>query len=123
MLAGTGPVTLVSAALQAGVPIIPCSVVGAEEIYPIIGNAKLLARLFGLPYFPLTPTFPWLGALGAIPLPSKWLIEFGPPIPTRSYGPEAADDPMLVFNLTDQVRETIQQTLYQLLLRRRSAFF
>lgn len=113
----------VSAALTAGVPIIPCSIVGAEEIYPIIGNAKLLARLLGLPYFPLTPTFPWLGPLGAIPLPSKWLIEFGPPIPTHEHGAEAADDPMLVFNLTDQVRETIQQTLYQLLLRRRSAFF
>ncbi|HEX3816478.1 MAG TPA: lysophospholipid acyltransferase family protein [Mycobacteriales bacterium] len=113
----------VSAALRAGVPIIPCSIVGAEEIYPILGNAKVLARLLGLPYFPLTPTFPWLGPLGAIPLPSKWLIEFGRPIQTDQYGPDAADDPMLVFNLTDQVRETIQQTLYQLLLRRRSAFF
>jgi 1-acyl-sn-glycerol-3-phosphate acyltransferase len=113
----------VSAALRAGVPIIPCSIVGAEEIYPILGNAKILARLFGLPYFPLTPTFPWLGPLGAIPLPSKWLIEFGRPIQTDELGPDAADDPMLVFNLTDQVRETIQQTLYQLLLRRRSAFF
>jgi 1-acyl-sn-glycerol-3-phosphate acyltransferase len=109
--------------LRAGVPIIPCSIVGAEEIYPILGNAKVLARLLGLPYFPLTPTFPWLGPVGAIPLPSKWLIEFGQPIATDEYGPDAADDPMLVFNLTDQVRETIQQTLYQLLLRRRSAFF
>jgi len=113
----------VSAALRAGVPIIPCSIVGAEEIYPILGNAKVLARLLGLPYFPLTPTFPWLGPLGAVPLPSKWLIEFGPPIPTQDLGAEAADDPMLVFNLTDQVRETIQQTLYRLLLRRRSIFF
>ena len=113
----------VSAALRAGVPIIPCSIVGAEEIYPILGNAKVLARLFGLPYFPLTPTFPWLGPLGAVPLPSKWLIDFGPPVRTDGYGADAADDPMLVFNLTDQIRETIQQNLYQLLLRRRSAFF
>jgi 1-acyl-sn-glycerol-3-phosphate acyltransferase len=113
----------VSAALRAGVPIIPCSIVGAEEIYPILGNAKVLARLLGLPYFPLTPTFPWLGPLGAIPLPSKWLIEFGQPIETTNYGAAAAEDPMLVFNLTDQVRETIQQMLYQLLLRRRSTFF
>jgi 1-acyl-sn-glycerol-3-phosphate acyltransferase len=113
----------VSAALRAGVPIIPCSIVGAEEIYPILGNAKVLARLLGLPYFPLTPTFPWLGPLGAIPLPSKWLIEFGQPIDTTGYGAAAAEDPMLVFNLTDQVRETIQQMLYQLLLQRRSTFF
>jgi len=113
----------VSAALRTGVPIVPVSIVGAEEIYPIIGNVPLLARLLGLPYFPLTPTFPWLGPLGAIPLPSKWIIEFGEPIRTDDYPAGAADDPMLVFNLTDQVRETIQHTLYQLLMQRRSVFF
>jgi 1-acyl-sn-glycerol-3-phosphate acyltransferase len=113
----------VSAALRARVPIIPVSIVGAEEIYPVIGNVTPLARLLGLPYFPLTPTFPWLGPLGLIPLPSKWIIEFGEPIRTDAYPDGAADDPMLVFNLTDQVRETIQHTLYQLLMQRRSVFF
>ena len=57
-----------------------------------------------------------------VPLPSKWLIEFGEPIRTDAYGEGAADDPMLVFNVTDQVRETIQQTLYSLLIQRRSVF-
>ncbi|MFF7966451.1 lysophospholipid acyltransferase family protein [Streptomyces sp. NPDC007903] len=113
----------VSTALRQGVPIIPCSIVGAEEIYPMIGNAKTLARLLGFPYFPLTPTFPWLGPLGAIPLPTKWTIQFGEPIPTDGYPPEAAEDPMLMFNLTDQVREQIQHTLYKLLVQRRSVFF
>ena len=105
----------VSAALRAGVPIIPCAIVGAEEIYPKIGDIRPLARLIGAPYFPVTPFFPWLGPLGMIPLPSKWYIEFGEPIPTAQYGAAAADDPMLVFNLSDQVRETIQHTLYRLL--------
>ncbi len=114
----------VSAALRAGKPIIPCSIVGAEEIYPMLANAKALARLLGLPYLPVTPTFPLLGLLGAVPLPSKWIIEFGEPIETASLGgAAAADDPMLVFNLTDQVRETIQSTLYTLLMQRRSIFF
>ena len=113
----------VSAALRARVPIIPTSIVGAEEIYPILGNARLLARVLGLPYFPLTPTFPWLGPLGAVPLPSKWHIEFGEPIHTEAFVEGAADDPMLMFNLTDQVRETIQHTLYKLLMQRRSVFF
>ncbi|WP_323097859.1 1-acyl-sn-glycerol-3-phosphate acyltransferase [Intrasporangium sp. YIM S08009] len=112
----------VSAALRAGVPIVPVSIVGAEEIYPILGNMPAVARLLGLPYAPITPTFPLLGPLGMIPLPSKWLIEFGPPIDTTSFGPDAADDPMLVFDLTDQVRETIQQTLYSLLMQRKSVF-
>jgi len=112
----------VSAALRTGVPIIPCSIVGAEEIYPMVGNARTLARLLGLPYFPITPTFPWLGPLGLVPLPSKWIIEFGEPIGTAELGEAAADDPMLVFNLTDQVRETIQQTLYRLLMQRGATF-
>ncbi|HEY5178790.1 MAG TPA: lysophospholipid acyltransferase family protein [Dermatophilaceae bacterium] len=113
----------VSAALRTGAPIVPCSIVGAEEIYPILGNLKTLARLTGAPYVPVTPTFPLLGPLGLIPLPSKWIIEFGAPVDTAVLGPQAADDPMLVFNLTDQVRETIQQTLYALLMQRRSVFF
>lgn len=113
----------VASALRARVPIVPCSIVGAEETYPLIGNFKTLARLLGLPYMPITPTFPWLGPLGLVPLPTKWTIQFGEPIPTDSYPPEAADDPMLVFNLTDEVRETIQHTLYKLLVQRRSVFF
>ena len=112
----------VAAAIRTGAPIIPTAIVGAEEIYPMIGNAKTLARLFGLPYFPITPTFPWLGPLGLVPLPSKWIIAFGEPIRTDAYDPSAADDPMLLFNLTDQVRENIQQMLYKLLMQRKGVF-
>jgi 1-acyl-sn-glycerol-3-phosphate acyltransferase len=107
----------VSAALRTGTPIIPVSIVGAEETYPMLGNIKPLARLLGIPYFPVTPTFPWLGPLGLIPLPSKWLIAFGEPIETAKYA-DLADDPAVVFNLADQVRETIQQTLHGLLAQR-----
>ena len=112
-----------SAALRTGTPINPTAIVGAEEIYPKIGDIKPLARLLGIPYVPVTPTFPWLGPLGLVPLPSKWYIVFGEPIETSGYDPAAADDPMLVFNLTDQVRESIQDTLYRVLLQRRSVFF
>ncbi|WP_018347636.1 lysophospholipid acyltransferase family protein [Longispora albida] len=111
----------VSAALRTGAPIIPVSIVGAEEIYPLIGDIKPLARLLKIPYFPVTPTFPWLGPLGAVPLPSKWLIEVGKPIETAEYA-DGADDPAVVFNLADQVRETIQQTLGELLLKRPDPF-
>jgi len=112
----------VSAAIRTAVPIIPTSVVGAEEIYPLVGNIPSLARLLGIPYLPITPFFPLLGPLGLIPLPSKWIIEFGEPIRTDVYDAGAAEDPMLVFNVTDQVRETIQQTLYSLLMQRQSVF-
>jgi 1-acyl-sn-glycerol-3-phosphate acyltransferase len=113
----------VSSAMRAQVPIVPVSIVGAEEIYPLVGNVPSLARLLGLPYLPITPFFPLLGPLGMVPLPSKWIIEFGEPIRTDAYEPESADDPMLLFNVTDQVRETIQQTLYSLLVDRGNAFF
>jgi len=120
-LARFGRGGFVSAALRTGTPIIPVSIVGAEEIYPLLGNIRPLARLLGAPYFPVTPTFPWLGPLGLVPLPSKWLIEFGEPIQTADMT-DSADDPMVVFNLADQVRETIQQTLHKLLERRPDAF-
>lgn len=113
----------VSSALRTGVPIIPCSIVGAEEIYPMVGNVRTLARLLGLPYFPVTPTFPLLGPVGLLPLPTRWHIEFGAPIRTDSYPSHTADDPMVVFNLTDEVRETIQHTIYRVLMQRRSVFF
>ena len=112
----------VAAAIRAQVPIIPIAIVGSEEIYPLIAKAPALARALGVPYFPITPLFPWFGPLGMIPLPSKWIIQCGEAITTDELGPGAADDPMIVFNITDQVRETIQQTLYALLMQRRSAF-
>ncbi len=113
----------VEVAIRSGTPIVPVAIVGAEEIYPMIYNFKPLARLLGFPYFPITPTFPLLGALGLVPLPSKWIIEYGEPIETSHIDAEAANDPMFVFNLTDQVRDAIQQTLYKNLMHRRSVFF
>lgn len=113
----------VAAALRAGAPIVPCSIVGSEEIYPKLGEIKLVARLLGVPYFPVTPTFPWLGLLGAVPLPSKWLISFGAPVEAPAVGRDAADDPALVFGLTDEIRERIQRDLLAQRSKRRTAFF
>ncbi|MEA2272445.1 MAG: hypothetical protein QOI98_1153, partial [Solirubrobacteraceae bacterium] len=121
-LARFGRGGFVEIALRAGAPIVPCAVVGSEEIYPKLGEAPLLARLVGAPYIPITPTFPWLGPLGAIPLPSRWRIEFGEPIDLSSYGPEAVADRGLVLEVTDAVREQIQAMVYEGLVRREGAF-
>ena len=110
-------------ALRARVPIVPVSIVGSEEIYPMIYDARTVARLFGFPYFPITPFFPWLGPFGLIPLPSKWLVEFGEPILTDDMPDDAWQDPVTVFEMTDRVREEIQQTLYRNLTARRSVFY
>jgi 1-acyl-sn-glycerol-3-phosphate acyltransferase len=110
-------------ALRTGSPIIPCAVVGAEEIHPVVAKADWVGRPFGLPYFPITPTFPMLGPLGVVPLPTKWSIDFADPLDLRSYGPEAADDPILVNRLSEDVRSTIQGMIDGRLARRRSVWF
>jgi 1-acyl-sn-glycerol-3-phosphate acyltransferase len=112
----------VEIALRTGSPIVPIAVVGSEEIYPKLADGGPLARAIGAPFVPITPTFPWLGPLGLIPLPSKWRIEFCDPIDVSAMGPEAAEDRRAVFELSEQVRETIQEKLYENLVKRGSAF-
>jgi 1-acyl-sn-glycerol-3-phosphate acyltransferase len=109
-------------AIRARVPIVPCAIVGAEEIYPLLGNATALAQVLRLPYFPITPLFPWLGPLGAVPLPSRWIIEFCPPVPTSDYEPGSENDPAVVADLSGRVRGTIQHKLDDLLAERGPAF-
>jgi 1-acyl-sn-glycerol-3-phosphate acyltransferase len=122
-LARFGRGGFVRIALRTGSPIIPCAIVGAEEIHPVVAKADWVGRPFGLPYFPITPTFPLLGPLGVVPLPSKWSIDFGDPLDLSEYGPEAARDPILVNRLSQQVRETIQKMIDGRVARRRSVWF
>jgi 1-acyl-sn-glycerol-3-phosphate acyltransferase len=112
----------VELALRTGAPIVPVAVVGSEEIYPKLGESRTLARVTGAPFVPITPTFPWLGALGLIPLPSRWRIEFCEPLDLSAYPPEAADDRRIVFDISERVRETIQEKVYENLVKRGSAF-
>jgi 1-acyl-sn-glycerol-3-phosphate acyltransferase len=112
----------VEVAMEAGAPIIPVAIIGGEETYPMIANLKPLARRLGLPYFPITPTFPLLGPLGVIPLPSKWIIAFGEPMPTVQYGPDATEDQQLVLETTEQTRLSVQALLAEYLPKRRSMF-
>jgi 1-acyl-sn-glycerol-3-phosphate acyltransferase len=110
-------------ALRSGAPIIPCAVVGAEEIHPVVAKADWVGRPLGFPYFPITPTFPLLGPLGLVPLPTKWSIDFGDPLDLSEHGPKAADDPILVNRLSEQVRSSIQRMIDGRLARRRSIWF
>ena len=121
-LARFGRGGFVKMALRTGAPIIPVSVVGAEETYISLYKSQAMARLIGFPYFPISLTFPWLGLLGFVPLPTKWYIDFGTPIDTAQYGPEAANNLVLVSQLTDQVRNIVQDMIYQRLAQRRSIF-
>ena len=57
-----------------------------------------------------------------MPLPSRWRIEFGPPIDLSDHPPEAANDRSLILELSERVRDTIQRSLYDNLLERGGAF-
>lgn len=121
-LARFGRGGFVRMALRTGAPMIPVSVVGAEETYISLAKSDFMAKLINFPYFPISPTFPWLGLLGFVPLPSKWYIDFGEPIPTDRYGPGAANNLMLVSQLTDQTRNVVQNMIYTRLAQRKSIF-
>jgi 1-acyl-sn-glycerol-3-phosphate acyltransferase len=120
-LARFGRGGFVRLALKSRAPIIPVTVVGAEEIYPNLLRLDFIGRPIGLPYFPITPFFPALGPLGAIPLPTKWWIDFGKPIVVE-HGPELADRPMIVNELADKVRTTLQTMIDSRLARRGDVF-
>ena len=101
--------------------IVPVAIVGAEETYPVLFEPRALRRLLGVPV-PITPTFPLLGPLGIIPLPSQWRIRFGAPLWFDDVAPERATDPLYVNRTREQVRGLIQALLEEELPRRRSIF-
>lgn len=109
-------------ALLTGVPLIPCAIVGAEEIYPMVADWHELADRLKLPYFPITPLFPWLGPLGAIPLPSKWIIEFCDPVPTDGFTKGQWQDEDVIAELAGKVKDTIATKIDELLAERGPAF-
>ncbi len=113
---------VVSLAIEAGVPVVPVAVVGAEEVHPILFKLESVARGFGLPFLPVTPTFPMLGPLGAVPLPSRWSVRFGAPLDAGAFDHDAARDELLISRLTEEIRQQIQAMLDVELRARESVF-
>jgi len=109
--------------LRTRTPIIPVGIVGSEETNPLLFRSELFAKALGVPYVPVTATFPLLGPLGLVPAPTKWKIFFGERLDLEGYGPEAADDEILVGRLAERVRATIQGILDHAIGERRSVWF
>jgi 1-acyl-sn-glycerol-3-phosphate acyltransferase len=99
---------VVRVAIEVGVPMVPVAVIGAEEAHPVLFKMETLARSIGVSFIPVTPTFPALGPLGLLPLPSKWSIRFGTPIETEHLGARTAQDELLVSRMTEELRSEIQ---------------
>jgi 1-acyl-sn-glycerol-3-phosphate acyltransferase len=112
----------VEAAMRARVPIVPVCVVGAEEAAPVFAQAKLLEKLTGLIYFPITPTFPAFGPLGQLAyLPAKFKIRFLEPIHFDE--PDMHEDKSLVQTVAQEVRARIQENLFEMVKKRKSVWF
>ncbi|MEO7095033.1 MAG: lysophospholipid acyltransferase family protein [Polyangiales bacterium] len=110
-------------ALRTQAPLIPVSIIGAEESAPMLYRIEYLTQALGLPFVPVTPTFPLLGPLGLVPAPTKWKISFGAPIHLTEHGAEAADDALLVGRIADRVRSEIQASLDKGVQSRKSVWF
>jgi len=106
-------------ALEARAPIVPVGIVGSEEQQPGIANLPRLARLLGMPAFPITPTFPWLGPLGILPLPVKYRIYFGEPL---DFEGDADDEDAAIQTRVDVVRRAVEELLARGLRERRGIF-
>lgn len=109
-------------ALKTKSPIVPVAVIGAEEIHPLIYKSSVLARPLGLPFIPFTPTFPLLGPLGALPLPSKWTIVFGKPVPFDHYNVKDVHNGIIINRENERLREVIQEMVFDVLKERKSVF-
>lgn len=107
-------------AMRTGVPVVPVAIVGSEEVHPIVWKSQRLARPLGLPFVPFTPTFPWLGPLGLVPLPSRWQIRFDKPVRFDRFRPRDAEDEDLVERHADRIRCRVQEMLDAMLAKRKS---
>ena len=96
---------VVRLALASGAPLVPVGIVGAEEAHPLLLKLEAPVRRVGLPFVPITPTFPLLGPLGLMPLPSKWLMRIGEPVSLDDLG--AGADPLAVSRQDDEVAARI----------------
>jgi 1-acyl-sn-glycerol-3-phosphate acyltransferase len=106
--------------LRTGSPIVPVAIVGAEEAYPVIARLYRAGRLVGVPWIPVTPTFPLCGVAGALPLPTKWSMHFGEPITPPP--PDGRSEDVRVAELTGRVRAAIEDGLQRLLAKRTGIF-
>jgi 1-acyl-sn-glycerol-3-phosphate acyltransferase len=120
-LARFGRGGFVQLALRRRAWLVPVAIVGAEEIHPVLGRMQIAERWLGagLPY---TATFPWLGPLGLVPLPSHWRIRFGAPLDLAGVDAALADDPAFVARTREQVRDGIARMLAEELERRYSVW-
>jgi 1-acyl-sn-glycerol-3-phosphate acyltransferase len=107
-------------ALETDTPIVPVGIVGGEEQSPGLANVRWLGRLIGSPAFPITPTFPWLGLLGFVPLPVKFRIHFGEPM---HFEGDPSEEDAHIEPKVEEVKSAIRALIRDARAKRKSWFF
>jgi 1-acyl-sn-glycerol-3-phosphate acyltransferase len=114
----------VEIAMRAGVPVIPIAVVGAEESMPILFRAPRLAKLLGVPYFPVTANMMAFGPLGlGLYFPSKFKLRVLDPVTFNVPADQERYSKSRVMEEAETIRMQLQETLYEMLRERRSVWF
>lgn len=113
----------VKMALHHSAPIVPFAVVGNAEALPMFARIKSRwwTQVTDWPYLPIS-TFP----LVPFPLPSKWHVQFLPPVNVHdkgTYPPGLARDRSAVKAISLEVRTAMQRALDEMVGRRRSIFW
>ena len=113
----------VEIAMRSGVPVIPIAVVGAEESMPIVWKSPRLAKMLGIPYFPVTANMLLFGPLGLLAyFPSKFKLRVLPPVHFDVEPDQERYSRSRVMDASDKIREHIQDALYDMLRARKSVW-
>jgi len=114
----------VEIAMRAGVPVVPITVVGSEEVMPILAKAPQLTKLLGVPYVPITANMLLLGPLGLVGyFPAKLKLRVLDPV-SFDVNPDQDRYPRSrVFEEAEEIRKRMQSSLYDMLRKRRSVWF
>lgn len=113
----------VEIAMRAGVPIVPIAVIGSEEAMPVLFNIPGLAKVFGVPYVPVTANMVLLGPLGLVAFfPAKIKIRVLEPVHLDVPPDQPRYSRSKVMDTSEDVRERIQAALYDMLRARRSVW-
>ncbi len=114
----------VEIAMRAGVPVIPIAVVGAEEAMPTVFKSTRLAKLFGVPYVPITANMLMMGPLGLVGyFPAKFRLRVLPPVHFDVAPGQERYSRSRVMDESERIRTTVQDALYDMLRARRSIWF
>lgn len=113
--------TFVKLALRYRAAIVPFVNVGSADSLPVFAQitSRSWTRYTGWPCIPVSP-FPFL----PVPLPSKWHVQFLPPIHLEEqYPPEGEHDAALVKMVGVEVKRRMQEAMEEIRRKRKSIFF